>query len=151
MIIDSGSFENCVSMEMVKKMDLKMVPTLKPYNLCWLQKGSDIKVKHRYLVSFTIGKHYRDEIWCDIVLMDACHLLLGRPWQYDWKVIYAGFKNTYTIQKDGHKIILAPLKPIMALETKLEEKSSLLSKYELEKKIKASSDVMVVDDQMMYI
>ena len=83
--------------------------------------------------------------------MDACHLLLGRPWQYDWKVIYAGFKKTYTIHKDGHKIILAPLKPIMALETKLKEKSSLLSKYELEKKIKASSDVMVVDDQMMYI
>ena len=60
-------------------------------------------------------------------------------------------KSTYTLHKDGHKIILEPLKPIMALETKLEKKSSLLSKYELEKEIKASSDVMVVDDQIMYI
>ena len=93
MIIDSESFENCVSMEMVKKMDLKMVPHPKPYNLCWIQKGSDIKVKHRCLVSFTIGKHFKDELWCDIVPMDACHLMLGRPWQYDWKVIYGCFKK----------------------------------------------------------
>ena len=70
MIIDSGSFENCVSMEMVQKLDLKMVPPPKPYNIFWLQRGSDIKVKHRCLVSFTIGKHYEDEIWCDIVPMD---------------------------------------------------------------------------------
>ena len=45
-------------------------------------------------------------------------------------------KNTYTFHKDGHKIILAPMKPTMASETKLEEKSSLLSKYELEKGLK---------------
>ena len=95
-IIDSGSFENCVFMEMVQKFDLNMVPHPKPYNLCWLQRGSDIKVKHRCLVSFTIGKHYKDGIWCDIVSMDVCHLLLGRPWKYDRKVIYDGFKNTYT-------------------------------------------------------
>ena len=69
-------------------------------------------------------------------------MLLGRPWQYDRKVIYDGFKNTYTFHKDGHKIILAPMKPAMALETKLEEKSSLLSKSELEKEIKVGSDVM---------
>ena len=78
-IIDSGSFENCVSMEMVQKLDLKMDPHPKPYKLSWLQEGTDIKVKHRCLVSFTIGKHYQDEVWCDVVPMDVCHLLLGRP------------------------------------------------------------------------
>ena len=79
MIVDSGSFENCVSMKMVQKLDLKMIPYPKPYNLCWLQKGINIKVKHRCLVLFTIGKNYKDEIWCDVVPMDACHMLLGRP------------------------------------------------------------------------
>ena len=44
-IIDSGSFENCVSLEMVQKLDLKMDPHPKPYKLSWLQEGSDIKVK----------------------------------------------------------------------------------------------------------
>ena len=131
MIVDSGSFENCVYMKMVQKLDLKMIPHPKPYNLYWLQKGTDIKVNDRCLISFTIGKHYKDEIWWDFVPMDACHRLLGRPWQYDRKVIYDGFKNTYTFHKDGHKIILEPMKPTMALETKLEEKSSLFSKSKL--------------------
>ena len=44
----------------------------------------------------------------------------------DHKVIYDGFRKTYTFHKDGHKSILAPMKPTMALETKLEEKSCLL-------------------------
>ena len=76
--------------------------------------------------------------------MDVCHLLLGRPWQYDSKVIYDGFKNTYTFRKDGHKIVLAPLKPAIALASKPEEKNSLLSKYELEKEIRAGSNVMAL-------
>ena len=64
--------------------------------------------------------------------MDFFHLLLGRPWKYDRKVIYNGFKNTYTFRKDVHKIVLAPLKPTIAPTSKLEEKNSMLSKSELE-------------------
>ena len=143
-ITDSWSFEKCVSMEMVQKLDLNMVPHPKPYNLSWLQRESDIKVKHRCLVSFTIRKHYEDDIWYGIVPMDVCHLLLRRPWKYDRKVIYDGFKNTYTFHKDGHKIILAPMKPTMALETKLEKKSTLLFKSKLEKEIKVDLDVIAL-------
>ena len=76
--------------------------------------------------------------------MDVCHLLLGRPCQYDRKVIYDGFKNTYTFCKDGHKIVLAPLKPAIAPASKPAEQNSLLSKSELEKEIKAGSDVMAL-------
>ena len=125
-IIDSGSFENCVSLEMVQKLDLKMDPHPKPYKLSWLQEGSDIKVKHRCLVSFTIGKYYQDEVWCDVVPMDVCHLLLGRPWQYDRQIIYDGFKNTYTFRKDRHKIVLAPLKPTIAPASKPAEQNFFL-------------------------
>ena len=38
-------------------------------------------------------------------------MLLGRPWLYDRKVKYDGFKNIYPFEKDGHKMALAPLKP----------------------------------------
>ena len=76
--------------------------------------------------------------------MDVCHLLLGRPWQYDRKVIYDGFKNTYTFRKDRHKIVLTPLKPAIAPATKPAEQNSLLSKSELEKEIRAGSDVMAL-------
>ena len=76
--------------------------------------------------------------------MDVCHLLLVRPWQYDRKVIYDGFKNTYKFHKDGHKIFLAPLKPVIASASKPAEQNSLLSKSELEKEIRAGSDVMAL-------
>lgn len=42
--------------------------------------------------------------------MDACHLLLGHPWQYDRQAIHDGLKNTYSFKKDGVKIVSAPLK-----------------------------------------
>lgn len=42
--------------------------------------------------------------------MDTCHLLLGRPWQYDRRIVHDGFKNTYSFEKDGVKINLGPTK-----------------------------------------
>lgn len=48
---------------------------------------------------FSIGKHYRDEVLCDVVEMDACHVLLGRPWQYDIH---------YVFQWNNKKIVLVP-------------------------------------------
>ena len=84
------------------------------------------------------------EVWCDVVPMDVCHLLLGRPWQYDRQIIYDGFNNTYTFRKDGHKIVLAPLKPTIAPASKPAEQNSLLSKSEMEKEIRAGSDVMAL-------
>ena len=110
-IIDGGSCTNVVSDEMVNKLRLQTEPHPQPYKIQWFQKGNGLKVSKRSLVSFSIGKTYKDEVWCDVVPMDACHLLLGRPWQYDWKVVHNGFKNTYSFMKDGVRIILAPMKP----------------------------------------
>ncbi|KAL4318030.1 hypothetical protein GQ457_18G009690 [Hibiscus cannabinus] len=37
--------------------------------------------------------NYCDDIWCDVVPMQAAHLLLGRPWQYDRDVTHHGKLN----------------------------------------------------------
>ncbi|KAE8702634.1 putative CCCH-type zinc finger family protein [Hibiscus syriacus] len=108
MIIDSGSCENVVSEEVVQKLQLKMDRHPKPYKLSWLNKGSEVTVDRRCLVSFSIGRKYFDNVWCDVVSMDACHILLGRPWQYDCSVIHDGRKNTYSLSIKGKKIVLAP-------------------------------------------
>jgi len=52
-----------------------------------------------------------DEIWCEIVLMDACHVLLGCPWLLDRRVMHDGHLNTYTFTKYHKKITFTPLKP----------------------------------------
>jgi len=42
--------------------------------------------------------------------MDVCHVLIGRNWQFDRKAIHDGRRNTYTLEKDGNKHTLLPLK-----------------------------------------
>jgi hypothetical protein len=79
-IIDSGSTDNLVSTEMVEKLELETTAHPTPYKVSWLQKGHQVTVTQQCLVNFKIGG-YRDEILCDVIPMDVCHVLLGRPWQ----------------------------------------------------------------------
>ena len=46
---------------------------------------------------------------CDIVDMNSCHVFLGRPWQYDSKVVHDCVKNVFTIEKGGRKHSSIPL------------------------------------------
>lgn len=43
--------------------------------------------------------------------MDACYILLGRPWQFDLGVVHDGRRNTYSFLFHGTKIILLPSVP----------------------------------------
>jgi hypothetical protein len=99
-IVDSGSTDNLISTEMVEKLELKTTKHPSPYKVSWLQKGHRVSVTKQCLVKFKIG-NYHDEILCDVIPMDVCHILLGRPWQYDRNVVHDGRMNTYTLEKDG--------------------------------------------------
>ncbi|KAH9725143.1 Endonuclease [Citrus sinensis] len=110
MVIDSGSCENVISKEVITKLNLKTEPHQTPYKLTWLKKGNQVTVSKHCLVSLSIGSIYKDKIWCDVVAMDACHLLLGRPWQYDRNVAHDGKKNTYSFMFNNTKIVLLPKK-----------------------------------------
>ena len=121
-IIDGGSCENMVSREMVEKLGLQCEKHPHPYRIAWFKKGNEVTIDKRCLVKFTIGKFYKDEIWCDVIPMDAYHILLGRPWQYDRKVTHDSEKNTYTFWKDGSKVVLFQLKDERKSETMLSAK-----------------------------
>ena len=88
-----------------------------PYKLTWLKTGNDIRVSKRCMTSFSIRKKFQDSIFCDVVKMDACHLLLGRPWQYDRHTNHDGRKNTYNLYKDGQHYTLLPMKEKVILKT----------------------------------
>jgi hypothetical protein len=121
-IIDSGSTDNLVSTEMVEKLELKTTTHPNPYKVSWLQKGHQVMVSQQCQVEFKIGG-YRDEILCDVIHMDVCHILFGRPWQFDKKFIHDGRKNTYTLEKNGRTHILLPIED---KEKKSEASSSIL-------------------------
>lgn len=61
-------------------------------------------------LSFAIGK-YNDEVLCDVVPMQAGHVLLERPWQKDRKVMHNGFANKYSFKFIGRPITLIPMTP----------------------------------------
>jgi hypothetical protein len=60
-------------------------------------------VTKQCLVEFKIGR-YKDEI-----IIDVCHVLLGRPWQFDRNIIHDGRNNTYTLEKNGRTNMLLPI------------------------------------------
>jgi hypothetical protein len=107
-IVDSGSMDNLISIEMVEKLELETVAHPSPYKVLWLQKGHQVTVTKKCLVEFKIGG-YRDQVLCDVIPMDVCHLLLGRLWQYDINFIHDGIKNTYTLEKNGRTHMLFPI------------------------------------------
>ena len=77
-IIDGGSCANLASMCVVEKLGLPMTKHPEPYTLQWMNECGMVKVKSQVLVSLSIGG-YSDEVLCDVVPMQACHMLLGRP------------------------------------------------------------------------
>ncbi|PKU61488.1 RNA-directed DNA polymerase [Dendrobium catenatum] len=113
LIIDSGSCENVASTVLIERLNLPTEDHPSPYKLAWIQKGNEVEVSKRCLVNFSIGK-FEEQVWCDVVPMDACHLLLGRPWQYDRKSIHDGAANTYSLWHKDEQITLVPLDGGMA-------------------------------------
>lgn len=72
-IIDSGSFTNVGSNELVTKLQLQRLKHLKSYHVSWIRDEHKILVSEKCLVKFKIG-HYFDEVLCDIMPMDYCHI-----------------------------------------------------------------------------
>ncbi|XP_075109109.1 uncharacterized protein LOC142180905 [Nicotiana tabacum] len=110
MIIDNGSCANVVSAYLVERLWLEWTKYPRPYRLQWFNDSGKVKVNKQFMVSFKI-RRYVDEVLCDIVLMQACHILLGRPWQYDRGAFHDGRKNRYSLEHNGKKYIIAPLTP----------------------------------------
>ena len=57
---------------------------------------------------------------CDVVLMSASHLLLGRPWQFDREAVHDGSAKTYYVSKSRKHVLLTPLSPSQAMKDQLE-------------------------------
>ncbi|XP_074299735.1 uncharacterized protein LOC141630892 [Silene latifolia] len=111
LIIDGGSCKNVASTIMVSKMSLPTQEHPSPYKLRWLNKGSEVRVQKKCIVSFSIGKVDKDKVLCDVVPMDACHLLLGRPWDFDRNTTHQRKENVYIFNHNGKKVTLTPLPP----------------------------------------
>jgi hypothetical protein len=93
-------------------------------------------------VEFKIGG-YKDEILCDVILMDVCHILLGRPWKFDRNAIHDGRKNTYTLKTNGRTHILLPIEEKKEKEEAI-TRILLMTGKELLKEIKKDQEIQFV-------
>nr|XP_027113049.1 uncharacterized protein LOC113731782 [Coffea arabica] len=112
---------------MVEKLALPTLRHPTPYRLQWLNDSGDVRVTKQVQVPFRIGK-YEDVVLCDVVPMQACHILLGRPWQFDKGVTFDGITNKYSFKQGEKRIVLVPLTPIQVRE----DQESLIKESELE-------------------
>ncbi|XP_074265675.1 uncharacterized protein LOC141588119 [Silene latifolia] len=131
-IIDSGSCTNVASDEMVKKLGLSTVTHPKPYALHWLNDGNSVKVTKQVRVGLSMGS-YTDSILCDVSPMDACHVLLGRPWMFDRDVVHRGRSNEYELRDKGKKIVLKPMssQAVRAMSIKKKKATMLVREREI--------------------
>ncbi|XP_071905651.1 uncharacterized protein [Coffea arabica] len=60
-----------------------------------------------------------DQVLCDVIPMQASHVLLGRPWEYDRQADHIGLTNKYKFIMDNLKITLSTLTPTQVYEEQL--------------------------------
>ncbi|KAA3480652.1 mutant gag-pol polyprotein [Gossypium australe] len=138
-VIDGGSCTNVTSTLIIKKLALSTFKHPSPYKLQWLNEGVELKVTKQARISFSI-RNYHDEVICDVVPMHAGHLLLGRPWQFDWQVKHDSFANQYSFKHKGKNIVLAPLSPQQVMDDQQCLKQSMESLKEKNKEIEIEKE-----------
>ncbi|XP_041004080.1 uncharacterized protein LOC121249434 [Juglans microcarpa x Juglans regia] len=123
----SGNCGNIVSKAFVKALKLKADKHPRPYKISRIRKGAETSVNSVCRVVFFIKKHYQDEVECDVVHMDACHILLGRPWQFDVDATYKGRDNIYSFWWKDRKVVLMPGGDKISKSHQAEEKNTFLT------------------------
>ena len=106
-INDSGRTDNLVSIEVIERLNLQKTSPIS-CKVSWLQNGHQLLVSDQCEIELKIG-NYKDTLLCDVMPMDVCRILLGRPWQYDRSAKHDGRKNAYELEKDWIKHKLLPL------------------------------------------
>ena len=121
LLVDGGSCANVASTRVVDKLGFPTISHAKPYKLQLLSEEGEIIVNKQVFIAFYIGK-YKDEVLCDVVLMEATHILLGRSWQYDRKTLHDGLTKKFFFTFHGHKVTLKSLPPKEVHEDQLKMK-----------------------------
>ncbi|RDY09736.1 hypothetical protein CR513_05862, partial [Mucuna pruriens] len=103
-----GSCVNVASERLVRKLALSTFVYQRLYKFQWLSERRELLVDKQIKVTFTL-EGYEDNVVCHVVSIEATHLLLGMPWQFDKRVIHDGVTN---------RVVLKPLSPRKVHEDK---------------------------------
>ena len=105
-LFDSGSQENLISEDIVKKLNLETTPHPKPYFLGWICDNAKLHVTKTCQLKFSITAHFLDEVELDVIPIDICGIVLGSPFLYDRRDIFHRHENKYHLFKNGIEYIV---------------------------------------------
>jgi hypothetical protein len=105
-LVDSGSQANLMSEYVVNNLVYETKSHPKPYPLGWICGDNNLQVTRQCKIKFAITSNYVDEVELDIVPLDICEIVLGRPYLYDRKAIFYREENKYCFKKDGKEYIV---------------------------------------------
>ena len=92
-LIDGGSQVNLNSEEVVKQLGLETKPHKKPYPIGWVCKDNRLQVMKQCNLRFTITSKFIDEVEFDVIPLDICGIVLGRPYLHDPETIFYKVQN----------------------------------------------------------
>lgn len=113
-------------------LDIPNQPHEAPYSFGWVKKGPQVRVTQACKVPLSIGKHYKQEVLCDILDMNACHILLGRPWEFDNNVTNKGKDNVMIFRWGDCKIAMALVPHFNKVTEKRGENFFIITSNELD-------------------
>ena len=113
--IDGESSRNIASLELVEKLGLTKQPHPCPYYIQWVNSFGKIKVDKIARIEFFIGS-YKDCADFDIVPMQACHLLLSKPWISTNNALHNTISNSYSFKYNDRRVTLKPMSAAEILE-----------------------------------
>jgi hypothetical protein len=81
-IVDSGSHKNLISVKVIKRLKLLVMPHPQTYTIGWLSEERDLHIREQCHLSYGINP-FKDEAMCDVDPLEVHDVLLGKS--YMWK------------------------------------------------------------------
>lgn len=82
-IFDSGSQRNLILDAIVKWFGLPTTKYPSPYTLGWLNRELEHTIDWQCKFKFSISEEFIDEVECNVVPIDVCRVIFGRPYLWD--------------------------------------------------------------------
>eukprot|EP00253_Pinus_taeda_P002519 PITA_02519 len=105
-IVDSGSQNNLISTEVVKRLGLPTTTHPQPYTMGWLHQGRDLRVSQQCRLPYNI-KPFTDEVLCDIAPLEVCDVLVGQPYLWKRHAVYKSRPRAVIITL-GNQLYMIP-------------------------------------------